>query len=85
MQPRWVESESRADLERRRVLWNADREKGIEASEVMHSVLARYADSEGSTIVRSVTGLDRVRSLGKTPRKLQQKNARNNIQGCDVS
>ena len=57
-------SERRQDPERRRA-GSANREKCIEASRKMLSVLARHANSEASTITRTVTELDGVEARGK--------------------
>ena len=44
---------------------DANRERCMEASREMHSVLARYTISEASTIVKSVTELDGVRAWAR--------------------
>ena len=62
---------------------DANREKCIKASIVLYSVLATYTNSEASTIVRRVTGLDGVEAWSReTPRELQQKNTGSNVQGA---
>ena len=61
---------------------DANADKCMKASKEMCSVFARYTNSESSTIVRSVTGLDGVRRLDKPPRKSQQENTGKNIQSA---
>ena len=53
---------------------DANRERCMKASREMYGVLAGYTSSEASTIVKSVTEFGRSESVGKTARKLQQKN-----------
>ena len=49
----------------------------------MHSVMAKYTNSEGSTIVRSVTGLDGVKAWPRRHANYSRRTLENNIQGAN--
>ena len=53
---------------------DADQPRCTKAGRELSSLLAKCTESEASTIVRSVTGLDGVETCGKLLRLLQQRN-----------
>ena len=53
---------------------DANRERWVKAGKEMYGVLARYTNSEALTIVKSVSEMDGVVSMGEVTCEPQQKN-----------